>query len=243
MKRPAVSEKQPADPEHEPDFYKISESFPVPEKAEDDSILLQCTLEGGPKARMPIYSGAFNSSKFSFALPSSSETKPASAAPAVAESPANPIGLGDQGAMSSFQQALGASESQFKTGLGLVAIPQAATPAHKPSIPVPIAAPAFSTGRALNPFSLSVNTGNKVSALAAANQLAFASPSQPVTSSIPDMAAAQFAAGFAAATALSQHQLQSVLGSFSFAPQTTSPPSHQGQPNVTAHGFQMPTNR
>lgn len=57
MKRPGVAEKQTADAEHEPDLFKISEERPVPDKAEDDAILLQCTLNGGPKARMPIYLG------------------------------------------------------------------------------------------------------------------------------------------------------------------------------------------
>jgi len=57
MKRPGVSEKETADPEHEPDFYRISEQYPVPEKAEDESILLHCTVRGGPKARMPICAG------------------------------------------------------------------------------------------------------------------------------------------------------------------------------------------
>jgi len=57
MKRPGVNQKKTADPEHEPDFYKISEEHPVPEKADDESIMLQCTVQGGPRARMPIYTG------------------------------------------------------------------------------------------------------------------------------------------------------------------------------------------
>jgi hypothetical protein len=40
---------------HEPDLFKISELYPLPEKATDDSIMLQCTLQGGPRARMPVY--------------------------------------------------------------------------------------------------------------------------------------------------------------------------------------------
>lgn len=54
MKRPGVSEKRPVLAEHEPDFYKISEIHPIPLKAPDDSIMLQCTIEGGPKARVPV---------------------------------------------------------------------------------------------------------------------------------------------------------------------------------------------
>jgi hypothetical protein len=56
MKRHGVSEKQAADPGHEPDFYKISQQHPVAERGPyDDSILLPHILKDGPKARMPIY--------------------------------------------------------------------------------------------------------------------------------------------------------------------------------------------
>ena len=61
MKRPGVSEKVAVDVDHEPDFYKISEVSPVPEKADDDSIMLHCTVNGGPKARMPVYGGGSGS--------------------------------------------------------------------------------------------------------------------------------------------------------------------------------------
>lgn len=74
MKRPGVSEKQSTDPEHEPDLFKISEEKPVPERAEDASILLQCTLEGGPKARMPIGLGNLLSGNKSSSVPSPSSS-------------------------------------------------------------------------------------------------------------------------------------------------------------------------
>ena len=60
MKRPGVSEKQAVEPEHEPDLFRIAQEHPLPKagsKADDDSLLLQCTLQGGPKARMPVYCG------------------------------------------------------------------------------------------------------------------------------------------------------------------------------------------
>lgn len=61
MRRPGVSEKVAADPGHEPDFYKISELHPLPEKAvNDETILLEHTLRGGPKARMPVHIGIDN---------------------------------------------------------------------------------------------------------------------------------------------------------------------------------------
>jgi HSF-type DNA-binding len=59
MKRPGVAEKASADAEHEPDFQKISVAYPLPVKADDESILLHCTVQGGPRARMPIYFGAY----------------------------------------------------------------------------------------------------------------------------------------------------------------------------------------
>jgi len=69
MKRPGVNQKKTGNPEEEPDFYKIAELYPLPEKATDDSIMLNCTVQGGPKARMPIYTGAANYSSL--------DTKPA----------------------------------------------------------------------------------------------------------------------------------------------------------------------
>ena len=60
MKRPGVAEKGAVDVECEPDFQTISEMYPLPAAtADDESILLPCTLQGGPKARMPIYSGVY----------------------------------------------------------------------------------------------------------------------------------------------------------------------------------------
>jgi len=64
MKRPGIKQKKTGSPEEEPDFYKISNLHPVPVKAEDDSILLECTVQGGPKARMPIYTAVTSSSSY-----------------------------------------------------------------------------------------------------------------------------------------------------------------------------------
>jgi hypothetical protein len=54
--------------------------------------------------------------------------------------------------------------------------------------------------------------GNKMHALAAANQLAFSNPNMAAAFEASS-AASQFAAGFAAATALSHQQLRTMLGS------------------------------
>ena len=74
MKRPRISLKHVTDPEHEPDLYKISEERPVPLKPADESILLHCVLQGGPKARMPVYQGNLTkrSSGFFVTMPSNS---------------------------------------------------------------------------------------------------------------------------------------------------------------------------
>jgi len=59
MKRPGVAEKKVVDPDLEPDFSKISEMYPVPKNADEESMFLQKTLESGPNSRMPIITGHF----------------------------------------------------------------------------------------------------------------------------------------------------------------------------------------
>ncbi|CAB9526770.1 stress transcription factor A [Seminavis robusta] len=58
MKRPAKSQKELLETGDEPDFYKISEMYPVPERIDQETMLLQSTLQDGPQARMPIISGS-----------------------------------------------------------------------------------------------------------------------------------------------------------------------------------------
>lgn len=72
MKRPGPSKKATADPEHEPDFYKISEEYPVPEKnsLSDDMLYLPSTLMGGPKNCIPLRS----STTMTHTLPDSTTT-------------------------------------------------------------------------------------------------------------------------------------------------------------------------
>jgi hypothetical protein len=213
MKRPGVAEKQAADPDQEPDLYKISEAFPVPQQAEDDSILLQCTLQGGPKARMPIYSGALRSVAPKLEI-SILDAKPTATVPKLTPR--------DQDTLSAFAQALGASESQFRD-LRLGLAQRSAAAAAPPQRPIALPLPAFATTAAPAPLPFQVGNGShKLSVLAAANRLAFAGNNNSNSHGSryeSDMAAAQFAAGFAAATALSQQQLRSVLGSLSFTPQ------------------------
>jgi hypothetical protein len=205
MKRPGVAMKQAADPEHEPDFYKIAEQLPVPEKAEDDSIILQCTLTGGPKARMPIYSG------FASAVTTFEDSKPAPVATAVPQ-----LTPRDQQALSAFQQSLGASESQMKH-LSVAAAPPAVAQPQQVYVP-PTAFYASQPNTLTLPAGNAAMGGNKMHALAAANELAFSNPNMAAAFQASS-AASQFAAGFAAATALSHQQLRTMLGSMGIPPQ------------------------
>ena len=67
MKRPGVNKKLAGDPGHEPDLAQISQEHPVPTNAApDESLLLHCTIQNGPKAclighsfRQPIFCRQF----------------------------------------------------------------------------------------------------------------------------------------------------------------------------------------
>mmetsp|Transcript_26257 Transcript_26257/g.47318 ORF Transcript_26257/g.47318 Transcript_26257/m.47318 type:complete len:505 (+) Transcript_26257:159-1673(+) len=55
MRRPKVAEKKAVDPEMEPDLDAISHQLPVPDRPPTREVLvLQKTIELGPKARMPV---------------------------------------------------------------------------------------------------------------------------------------------------------------------------------------------
>lgn len=55
MRRPKVAEKKAIDQEMEPDFDAISAQFPIPNRPPTREVLvLQKTIERGPKARMPV---------------------------------------------------------------------------------------------------------------------------------------------------------------------------------------------
>lgn len=203
MKRPGVAEKKAADPDHEPDLYKISEEHPVPQKAEDDSVLLHSTLEGGPKARMPIYWG--------------STMTPAGMAPSIVHQPpvaTSAMAPNDQVAFQGFQQSMAASEKQV---VQKPASPMSISPtASPPTVAKPMAMPSFlavpsATGPSA-PLQLTPQPANGFAALAAANQMAFQMPQMPGMG-MNAAATAQFAAGFAAATAFSQQHFSNVLGS------------------------------
>jgi len=62
MRRPKVAEKKAIDPEMEPDLNAISLLFPVPDRPPTSEVLvLQKTIEMGPRARMPVVWDTFQS--------------------------------------------------------------------------------------------------------------------------------------------------------------------------------------
>lgn len=239
MKRPGVAKKLAADPEHEPDLYKISESYPVPTKYEDESILLQCTVQGGPKARMPIYSGSlmsstnFASSFADFQLPPAESKKAAAASITAPVAPQ--LTPRDQEVLASFQASLGASEMNKKPAAAALAI----MPQPPPVVMLPQAASFTPVAPHASGVTLPANSvaagSNKVSTLAAANQLAFGNPNLAAAFQASS-AASQFAAGFAAAAALSHAQFQNMLNTLQ---QQQQPPPAQ-MPPQTPHNFSMP---
>ena len=275
MKRPGVSEKHTTDPEHEPDLFKISEEKPVPERAEDESILLHCTLQGGPKARMPIYFGNLCSKTTASTLATTGSTQQISQFvgnsgsnaspmnPTNTIPPSNGTNVGTPGtttyAMNSISMPnsspgeaipkmnhfpsmmptfdmpvlfrpssnMPAQQQQQRAGESTF-LPQTvyAAPTHAPvsQVPTPgsmstafVSGPCISQNQAMNPPAGAVDGASSLSPLA--NPLWV----MPSAFQGNPVAAAQFAAGFAAAAALSNHNFQQMLEqAFGSVPPTTS---------------------
>eukprot|EP00542_Grammatophora_oceanica_P022825 CAMPEP_0194028814 /NCGR_PEP_ID=MMETSP0009_2-20130614/2702_1 /TAXON_ID=210454 /ORGANISM="Grammatophora oceanica, Strain CCMP 410" /LENGTH=490 /DNA_ID=CAMNT_0038668315 /DNA_START=186 /DNA_END=1658 /DNA_ORIENTATION=- len=226
MKRPGVSEKGAVDPDHEPDFYKISEQYPVPDKAEDDSIMLHCTVQGGPKARMPIYSGSLMSSQPLAATVEVAAPHIPNVQPAVQLNSASAMTPMDQTTLSGFQRAVDASDNQIRMHK-----PQEQTLRAETS-PQPMASTFFlpqssftvaqtASPAAAAPVAPVVQTTGvdaRMACLAAADRLAFTVPQQPQATNQKQanalqaqQMASQFAAGFAAATALTDDNMRVML--------------------------------
>jgi HSF-type DNA-binding len=223
MKRPGVAKKLAADPEHEPDLYAISELHPVPTHFDDESILLHCTIQGGPKARMPIYSGSLTYSSTASSLkdilirPDDSNKSNVASLPNSLPSTLTPR---DREALSSFSTSLGASEMLIKpasTSTNLPSIPVASKAAQSLPSGDQAAAPNGPLTSAFIPPAIAVapnlqqDAAHRISTLAAANELAFGTPHSFAAAYQASSAASQFAAGFAAAAALSHQQFQNMI--------------------------------
>jgi HSF-type DNA-binding len=168
MKRPGVSQKAPVDPDREPDLYRISEIFPVPERAQDDSIMLFSTLNGGPKARISISSILPHHSNF---LSASAVVTTAGAAlrPSIELTPR------DQEALSAFYMSLGQMSGDLKE------LSQGVSRIMSPESPViQKVLPSFAPGmqhqlhNTIAASSSMIHQNSSYQTLVAANQLAFA---------------------------------------------------------------------
>lgn len=273
MRRPGVTEKKTADVNHEPDFYKISELHPVPEKMDDGSLMMDCTLQGGPKARMPICAA------LTPVLPtpnSSQNQNHLSAMNATLKSPtlAPKLSPFDQHKLGAFHQSIFASEMQLgspKPPPTTTAAAAAATHPQVPAVPAPAAtahipsyasamnhptpafvAPTPSSANPFNPIGAAaaaaaasrrvVDTAaaaqGKMSVLAAANRLAMIQPGPQIAAAMnASTAASQFAAGFAAATVISQQQIRDIIGSLTVSGAAAAAPPPSFPPPQSHHLF------
>lgn len=168
MKRPGVAEKVAVDPEHEPDLAKISEMYPVPLKpADEETIMLPCILQNGPKARMTVQS---LSSIANAAAPQQPQDR----------NNIQALSPYDHESLASFQQALGGG-----------------TPSHNAPAPTPQnhqLKPGASLTSSFPMMMMPANGNNQAHILAAANKMAWPASGSPSSS---HMFAAGFAAAMA----------------------------------------------
>uniref|UniRef100_A0A7S2EC35 HSF-type DNA-binding domain-containing protein n=1 Tax=Trieres chinensis TaxID=1514140 RepID=A0A7S2EC35_TRICV len=204
MKRPGVAKKVTGDPELEPNLYKISEEHPVPEASKDDStVLLSCTLRGGPKARMPVHLGI---SADEPGLP------PMRYVPLAVSSCAQSPSQGVHGIVTPPKTVSPAPTT------GESAAPQEPRPQHAPIMPKTLQpnsllAAAFQAAVAqqaarraaaerVKRAALAIQQVQRAAAITLALQNAATQAQAPQISTANALAARQFAAGFAAAAAL-----------------------------------------
>ena len=195
MKRPGVKQKKTADPEHEPDLYEISQENPVPEKADfDDSILLNCTVQNGPRARVPIYTGPATASNAMSFMPQQPMVPSMAFNPAPASTPSPAASVSTENSANMKMSPMSTESTQKQVVTMPTAMPSFLT------IPAPIAASAQQTPAPVAPTAAN---------FAAFNHMAM--QAMPVAMNMNASAASQFAAGFAAATAFSQHHFSTVF--------------------------------
>lgn len=223
MKRLVKSSKKRAiDPTREPDLFKISELYPLPEEAQDESIMLSCTVQGGPKARMPVCDGsrafqkaqamnaplARHTSKDEFSQIAPKETtlptSPTTVPTKVVSPPVSP----------------GATAPMFRPATP--PSPQAQMPCSPEKQAQAPPAPFLSTSLPLTsmlmpPASLYAAYPYAPSGMVMMPPMAAFPGTQPADSD----AAASFAAGFAAATAFSHQHFSKLMRSISAANEAT----------------------
>ncbi|EED93475.1 hypothetical protein THAPSDRAFT_22414 [Thalassiosira pseudonana CCMP1335] len=118
MRRPKVAEKKALGPDMEPDLQAISAEFPVANKPVSREILIvQRTIEEGPRARMPVHWAtcssppravprAVNSASSAVSSESNVDTKPAALSLANVASLGGDIAGGNNGPMMNYLQSL-----------------------------------------------------------------------------------------------------------------------------------------
>lgn len=233
MRRPKVAEKKAVDPEMEPDLDAISAELPVVDRPlTREVIVLQKTIELGPKARMPVMWDAYlsNSPVIEPAVAAAplaqnvdnlpllnnsqsyGDLKPAALPnpPSVGDAPAPPVAL--------------APAASMAAPVAVAPAPQAVVPVAQPNTMSQannIASNAHnvsqqSTGNinmgsilAQNPVPAPGQTTMTYNAPAVAANPQPAATSQPSISSLANDS--NFAAGFMAATALHSNQIREML--------------------------------
>jgi hypothetical protein len=204
MRRPKVNEKKSIPPEQEPGFAAISDEFPVPDRPRSREILvLQRVMEKGAKARMPVC----------WELES-----PVVAAAAAANMPSNlnlgAVVLGNEQVEGGGVVAAAAEEGEGDGNLKPPALPSSSANAAAATVSMP-------------PHHPQLQQLQQLVAMQQMNRAAAASlPSPPPPSMNHGGDDSGFAAGFMAATAYHNRQVQSMLGNaFMFGMPVPSSPS------------------
>jgi len=200
MKRPGVAVKQNSNPEHFPDLHRISEDYPVPERPEDH-FLSCCTLQGAPKARMPVLGGNHQQAIASYYSASSTRLSPSSSSTSLSQENISPS-LGTP-------QIMISPSSSSSMGNGVAWRPIAPYPHH-------VVQPAAGQGRSVAGHEQQDQEGRQTAITASTSsvsvpdtkqQYAVISPKLvpvgggPTTTSLPPSTEANIAAALQVATA------------------------------------------
>jgi len=196
MRRPKVNEKKSISPEQEPGFVAISGEFPVPDRPVMREILvLQRVMENGAKARMPV------------CWELESPVMAAAAAPAVANMPSE-LNLAEVGGLVG-EEGGGDDDEGGDGNLKPPALPEGGVSANNN-------ATAAATSVSMPTHHPQLRQLQQLAAMQQMNRAAVASlpppPPPPAMNHGGGGDDSGFAAGFMAATAFHNRQVQSMLG-------------------------------
>jgi hypothetical protein len=249
MKRPGPSKKPSVDPDHEPDLHKISEEHPVPEKGSNpDDILLPSTLIGGPKGRMSVggehmdLSHSVSGMQMRYVFPKAYAETPPSNHQDQTQVPVS-VTLPSSKSHSTapkitLQQCLETQATQSSNHMNSSQMfPQSNTMTPSSNANAMSLIPSFPHPSNTNPFTSSQHMSalhQALSSLATQDYFVNQADNQRAAAAVAAMGndpTAQFAAGFAAAAALTN-------SNFQFAFSQALAMSNQG-----ANGLYLPNNR